>query len=74
MIDMNTIRQIQAAPVADRIRLIELILQSLKGDLDDKEIAGVVTETGHRPFAVHRFNLGEDIHVDRDDIHADRLV
>lgn len=65
MIDREAGNRIQDASVAERIQIIELILQSVKQDM------GRIVTTGKRrfkPFRVRPFNLGTDVHVDRDAI------
>ncbi len=68
MIDQGAIEQIQKAPVAERILVIEQILQSLKRDV--KHL--LTDKTDKKPFKVRQFNLGEDVRVDRDTIHIER--
>ena len=95
MIDPGTVNKIKQASVVERIRLIKLILQSLKMDSslsekddqmnkfnDDtlqllKELSAdaLATESKeHKPFKVRRFSLGEEVHVNRDEIYADRGI
>lgn len=68
MVDLAQIRQV---PVAERIRMIELILQSLKQDmrLNFARDKPIIT---HKPFKVQQFDLGQEVHVDRDMIYAER--
>ena len=71
MINAETLKQIQHAPVAVRIQIIEEILQSLKQDM------GTIAppkEVQSKPFKVRKFNLGTDIHIDRDIIYAERVL
>ena len=71
MIVQETIQQLQHAPIAERIQMIELILQSLKQDIKESVSAKKRIE---KPFKVRPFNLGRDIHVDRDMIYAERSL
>ena len=66
MIAQETITQIQQAPIVERIQVIELILQSLKQDMK-RTIPPEKPQ--HKPFTVRQFNLGTDIHVDRDTMY-----
>jgi hypothetical protein len=68
MIDLKVIEQIQQAPAAERILLMELILESLKQD-----VAGI-DQPAAQPFRVRRFNLGREIDTDRDLIYTERGV
>ena len=69
MIDLKTVEQIQQASVAERIQIIELILQSLKHDM---KINLASEKPKFKPFKVHQFNLGEDVQVNRDMVYAER--
>jgi hypothetical protein len=68
MVDLTQIRQV---PVAERIRIIELILQSLKQDMRPNLVRDKPTIVP-KPFRVRQFNLGQEVHVDRDMIYAER--
>jgi len=68
MVDLT---QIQHMPVAERIHLIELILQSLKQDMRPTLVRDKPTSAA-RPFKVRVFNVGQEVHVDRDTIYAER--
>ncbi len=52
--------------MADRIQVIEALIQSLKQDMAHHESRQVT----HKPFTVRVFNLGTDIHLDREEIYA----
>jgi hypothetical protein len=71
MIDLKLIEQIRQAPVAERIQIIELILQSLK---DDAAISAGAEKPKAKPFSARRFNLGQEMQVDRDELYSDRGV
>lgn len=68
MIDQKTVQQLQHAPLADRIKGIEVLLQSLKEEITHHEPRQVV----RKPFTVRTFNLGTDIHLDREEMYAER--
>ncbi len=68
MIDPKTIQEIQDAPVDERIRLIEQILQSLKQDMQPAQ------PKTKKKFTVRAFNLGAEVHVDRDNLYGDRMA
>lgn len=63
MIDLKTVEQIQQASVAERIQLIELILESLKHDMKIKSTAEKPPPT---LFRVRQFNLGQEVEVNRE--------
>lgn len=63
MIDLKTVEQIQQASVAERIQLIELILESLKHDMKIKSTAEKPPPT---LFRVRQFNLGQEVEVNHE--------
>lgn len=69
MIAQETLTQIQYAPLVERIQVLEVILQSLKHDVEQLEYP---QEAQLKPFKVRHFNLGTDILVDRDVIYRER--
>ena len=71
MINLKTIEQIQQASVAERIQIIELILQSLKYDMQIN-LAG--EKSKFKLFTVRQFNLGKEVRVNRDVVYAERGV
>ncbi len=71
MISQKTVQQLQHASVTERIDLIEVLLQSLKYDI---QTTHVVKTPQWKPFTVRLFNLGSDIQVDRDVIYAERSL
>jgi hypothetical protein len=70
MIAQETVQQLQHAPLADRIQVIEVLLESLKHDIVPAEPRQA------RPalFRVRTFNLGRDISLDRDEMYAERGI
>jgi hypothetical protein len=68
MIAQETVQQLQHAPLADRIQVIEVLLESLKHDIVPVEPCQV----GPAPFRVRTFDLGRDISIDRDEMYAER--
>jgi len=69
MIDQETVKQIQQTSVAERIQLIEQILQSLKEDLPASP-AGDKPQL--KPFKVRQYNLGREVPTDRNLIYAEK--
>ena len=59
MIDSRMLREIQGAPVEERLHLIEIILQSLKKDIETTPPAL------KKMFTVRKFSLGAEVHADR---------
>ena len=70
--NQETVQQLQQAPIEERLRVIELLLQSLKQDILARE------EPRDTPpfdaFTARQFNLGQDIQVDRDTIYGDMRI
>lgn len=65
MVDLDTLKQLQQAPLEERIKLIELLLQSVKKELKkDSKI--------HHTFRVRSFSLGSDINVNREELYNER--
>jgi len=71
VINLKTIEQIQQASVAERIQIIELILQSLKYDM---QINLTGEKSKFKLFTVRQFNLGKEVRVNRDVVYAERGV
>ncbi len=70
MIDSNTVSQIKQSSTAERIRIMEIIFQSLKNDIEKTQVK---TNTKSKPFKVRKFSMGEEAHVDRDELYSDRV-
>ena len=68
MIAQETVQQLQHAPLADRIQVIEVLLESLKHDIIHTESRQVRSA----PFRVRTFDLGRDISCDREEMYAER--
>ena len=64
----EAIQTLQNTPLTDRIQIIELLLQSLKEDISTKEPKAKMP----KPFKIRTFNLGSDIHLDREEIYLER--
>ncbi len=58
-----TLREIQEASVEERLHLIEVILQSLKKDIE------TTSPASKKIFTVRKFSLGAEVHVDRDQLY-----
>lgn len=65
----EAVQQLQDTSLADRIQVIELLLQSLKNEIAHKESVQAV----RKPFRIRTFDLGTDIQIDRDEMYADRV-
>jgi hypothetical protein len=71
MINPETVQQLQRTPVAERIQLIEILLESLKQDVIPP--ASLKPDTGEQKlFTVRTFNLGTDISLDREELYRER--
>lgn len=64
MIDSSTVDRIKKSSIEERIKIIELILQSLKSDIKAKP-----AKTQKGKFKVRQISLGEEVHVDRDEMY-----
>jgi len=71
MINQETIREIQHAPMPERIQVMELLLNSFKKDLNHITKSRLRRD---RRFVARPFNLGQEVHVDRDAIYAERIM
>jgi hypothetical protein len=66
MIDTKTVKRIKSAPASERIQIMELILQSLKDEIKKEP------PVRRKRFKVRKFNLGREVHVDRDELYSER--
>lgn len=71
MINPTTVQQLQRTPVAERIQLIEILLESVKQDVILPPSLTPDTKEQKR-FTVRTFNLGKDISIDREDLYMER--
>lgn len=69
MIDPKTVDQLEQAPIAERLQVIEILLQSLKKDIQRGPTNGPAKVT---PFKVRKFSLGQEVHVDREELYSER--
>ena len=67
MINTNTLEEIKKYPVNERIEIIESLLDSLKTDITNQN-----TSTKYVPFTIKKISLGQEIHVDRDNLYSER--
>lgn len=70
MIDREMINEVKHASITERIRFIEIILQSLKNEIKPHK-ARRKNKTGI--FKVRSFDLGEEVHVDREALYEERM-
>ena len=63
MIGSRTLQEIQGAPIEERLYLIEIILQSLKKDIE------TTSPASEKMFTVRKFSLGAEVHADRDQLY-----
>ena len=68
MIAQETIKQIQDISIEERIHFIEILLSSLKKDIKDTR----QKQHHKKKFTVSTFDLGQDIHANRDNIYSER--
>lgn len=65
----EVVQQLQYAPLAERIQVIELLLESLKAEITQSK----AVQKTHQPFRVRTFDLGTNIQIDREEMYADRV-
>ena len=65
MLTQNTVDQIKKASVEERIKVIEILLQSIKNDMSSKK-------SKHRQFKIRKFSLGCEVHPDRENLYSER--
>jgi hypothetical protein len=66
----ESIENIRSAPIEQRIQAIEFILESLKKDM----LAVTPKAQAPKRFKIRKFSLGEEVHVDREQIYSDRNI
>ncbi len=69
MIDLKTVNQIKRASVEERLQIIEQILQSLKKDMKQESR---IKQSRFQPFKVRKFSLGQEVHMDREELYSER--
>ena len=72
---MSTPQIIQVAerlPLSERLELIEALYASIKRELAQGAVPDSTRK--HEPFELITFDLGQEVHADRDEIHAERGV
>lgn len=67
MINSQTLQKIQEASVEERLHLIEILLQSLKKDIE------TTSPAPKKMFTVRKFSLGAEVHADRDQLYNERI-
>lgn len=78
MSTQEILSQVGALSLSDRMALLEAILQSVKAEIKDpeeeKKKAAEWEEVlrRRREYKVEGFHLGGEVHVDRDEIYAER--
>lgn len=72
MINSKSINDIVQLSIAERLRIIEIIFQSLKSDLRQVQEKDA-SQPKSKPFSVRKFHLGRDVSIDRDELYADRI-
>ncbi|MCI5149061.1 MAG: hypothetical protein D3916_06705 [Candidatus Electrothrix sp. MAN1_4] len=68
MVAKDMLAQIQHAPLAERIQIIEVILKSLKDDIK----SGISGRHRRKAFKVRKFHLGQDVRCDCKEIYTER--
>ncbi|HLP46541.1 MAG TPA: hypothetical protein VK469_11360 [Candidatus Kapabacteria bacterium] len=59
----QSVNDIMRLSLAERVRVIEILFQSLKCDLE-KEREKVMGQSKVKPFKIRKFNLGREVHVE----------
>jgi hypothetical protein len=65
MISQESLHQMQQVSIAERIDIIELLLNSVKNELKQNVL---VQKSSLKPFKVQRFHLGADMNIDRSEL------
>ncbi len=68
MIAQEMLKQLQHAPLFERLHVIEVLLQSVKQEIKPQE----PPKPPQKPFIIRQFNLGSDVIFDRDVIYRER--
>jgi len=69
MIEILNVSCLNQVTVEDRLQLTEMILQSLKQDISQKPVQ---SPTQNKKFVVRTFNLGQEVHINRDELYSER--
>ena len=69
MISQESLHQMQQVSIAERIDIIELLLNSVKNELKQNVL---VQKSSLKPFKVQRFHLGADMNIDRSELYTER--
>jgi hypothetical protein len=69
MIDSKTINQIKESSIEERIKVIELILETFK---EEVKLDSGVEKSRFKQFRVHEFSLGKEVDVDREQMYLER--
>ena len=78
MSTQEIVSQVESLSLAEKVALLEALVQSLKTEvpLPDKskeeEAHREEIRRRRREFKVKAFHLGSDVHVDRDELYAER--
>jgi hypothetical protein len=78
MSTQEILSQVESLSLSERMALLEAILQSIKAEIKDpeeeKKKAAEWEEVlrRRREFKVEGFHLGGEVHVDRDELYAER--
>ena len=70
MTTTEILASLKNASIEERIAMIEVILQSLKDEIAKTSQPKVPAQK----FEVLTFGLGEDVHVNREDLYAERTL
>lgn len=69
MINQSTVKQIKKAPVEERIKIIKVILESLGNDIKPQSNN---SKSKFKHFKIRKYSLGNEVHVDRDELYFER--
>ncbi len=78
MSTQEIISQVESLSLSERMALLEAILQSVKAEIKEPQEQKKTEERKQeirrrrQAFKVRAFHLGGDVHVDRDEIYAER--
>lgn len=79
MSTQEILSQVESLSLAEKMSLLEALVQSLKTEAplsgksqEEEEAHREEVRRRRREFKVKAFHLGSDVHVDRDELYAER--
>lgn len=70
MENLENLQQVKKLSVEERIKIMEMILQSFKTEI--KQPTDRIKPKEFKRFKVRQFRLGSEVHVDREELYSER--